>query len=133
MDLQPLAKVASGGELSRTALALYLLLSQHNPPESIIFDEIDVGIGGKIAAIVGEMLRELGITKQVICITHQPQTASYGNNHLVVSKNAEGEFMRLAVEDIDMDKRIIEIARMLSGMQVTDATYQHAKDMLNIK
>ncbi|MCE2705846.1 MAG: DNA repair protein RecN [Proteobacteria bacterium] len=132
MDLHPLAKVASGGELSRTALALYLLLSIHNPPEVIIFDEIDVGIGGKIAAIVGQMLKELGISKQVICITHQPQTASFGNNHMVVSKKVEGEYMKLNVSELSSEDRVNEIARMLSGMEVTDATIKHARDMLNM-
>lgn len=132
MEMQPLSKVASGGELSRTALALYLLLSTHNPPEIIIFDEIDVGIGGKIAAIVGQMLKELGTIKQVICITHQPQTASFGDNHIVVSKNMEDTRTKLSVAKIDANERIIEIARMLSGINVTDATIKHAEDMLKM-
>ena len=106
ITLQPLAKVASGGELSRTALALYLLLSVHNPPEVIIFDEVDVGIGGKVASIVGEMLFKLGKVKQVICITHQPQTASFGNNHLIVSKHNKQEVTLAEVAYVDGDKRV---------------------------
>jgi DNA repair protein RecN (Recombination protein N) len=132
MILQPLTKAASGGELSRTALALYLLLSIHNPPEVIIFDEIDVGIGGKVAAIVGQMLYELGKVKQVICITHQPQTASYGNHHLVVTKSDLSNSTVTHIEYVEDLARVREIARMLGGMQITEATLNHAREMLLI-
>jgi DNA repair protein RecN (Recombination protein N) len=131
MQLQPLVKAASGGELSRTALALYLLLSIHNPPEVIIFDEIDVGIGGKIAAIVGQMLGELGSAKQVICITHQPQTACFGNYHMVVEKQEINKKHTTNVRYVSDKNRIEEIARMLGGMQITDATLAHAKELLH--
>ena len=130
MQLQPLVRAASGGELSRTALALYLLLSIHNPPEVIIFDEIDVGIGGKVAAIVGQMLGELGSAKQVICITHQPQTASFGNYHMVVEKQEINKKHTTNVHYVSDIARIEEIARMLGGMQITDATLAHAKELL---
>ena len=130
LEQQPIAKVASGGELSRMALALYVLLSVQNPPEVIIFDEIDVGIGGKVAAIVGEMLKELGVSKQVICITHQPQTASYGNSHFVVRKSFDDKQTVLSVKEVAKDERVEEIARMLSGIEITDATVQHAKELL---
>ncbi|MBY0380241.1 MAG: DNA repair protein RecN, partial [Burkholderiales bacterium] len=130
LDPQPIAKVASGGELSRTALALYVLLSVQNPPEVIIFDEIDVGIGGKVAAIVGEMLKELGVSKQVICITHQPQTASYGNKHFVVQKSFDDKQTVLTVKEVAQEERVEEIARMLSGIETTYATIQHAKELL---
>lgn len=133
MSLQPLSKVASGGELSRTALALYLLLSTHNPPEVIVFDEIDVGISGKVAAIVGKMLHELGSAKQVICITHQPQTASYGNHHLFVSKEFYADETLALVESISGKRRVEEIARMLGGMEITPTTLIHAEEMLNVK
>lgn len=129
--LQPLAKAASGGELSRTALALYLLLSIHNPPEIIIFDEIDVGIGGKVASIVGEMLSKLGIAKQVICITHQPQTASFGDRHLVVSKHHKKEITQVEISYVKDKLRVDEIARMLGGVKVTQTTLSHAEEMLN--
>ena len=128
---QPLAKVASGGELSRTALTLYLLLSMQNAPEIIIFDEIDIGIGGKIAAIVGQMLQQLGNKKQVICITHQPQTASYGVNHLVVNKEHLDETTELSIKYVSDNDRINEIARMLGGVHITDTTLKHAAEMLN--
>ncbi len=127
---QALAKVASGGELSRTALALYLLLSIHNPPEIIIFDEIDVGIGGKVASIVGELLNKLGRIKQVICITHQPQTASCGNNHLVVKKHNNQAVSLAEIGYVNSDERINEIARMLGGVKITPTTLSHAKEML---
>jgi DNA repair protein RecN (Recombination protein N) len=134
MSLQSLAKAASGGELSRTALALYLLLSSHNPPEVIIFDEIDVGIGGKVAAIVGDMLARLGSTKQVICITHQPQTASFGAHHLVVSKNnalGDSAITETSVVQVVGDNRVAEIARMLGGINITQTTIEHAREMLD--
>jgi DNA repair protein RecN (Recombination protein N) len=127
---QPLAKAASGGELSRTALALYLLLSIHNPPEIIIFDEIDVGIGGKVASIVGEMLNQLGLVKQVICITHQPQTASFGDNHLVVQKHNNHAVTLAEISYANGDTRIKEIARMLGGVTITATTLSHAAEML---
>jgi DNA repair protein RecN (Recombination protein N) len=130
MPLQSLASAASGGELSRVALALYLLLSIHNPPEVIIFDEIDVGVGGKVAAVVGQMLAKLGSSKQVICITHQPQAASCGTNHLVVSKAEVKNTTKTFVDYVKDGTRIAEIARMLGGVQITDATLTHAKEML---
>ena len=127
---QALSKAASGGELSRTALALYLLLSIHNPPEIIIFDEIDVGIGGKVASIVGEMLNRLGVVKQVICITHQPQTASFGDNHLLVRKHNNQAISISEIGYVTKEERINEIARMLSGVKITPTTLSHAKEML---
>jgi len=130
LQMQPLAKVASGGELSRVALALYLQLSKNNPPEVIIFDEIDVGIGGKIAAYVGEMLKDLGKDKQVISITHQPQTASYGDNHLSVRKQVKKDMTTVEVKELQQKERITEIARMLSGVAVTDVTIKHATELL---
>ncbi|MCE3268139.1 MAG: recN [Burkholderiales bacterium] len=130
MPLQSLTNAASGGELSRVALALYLLLSINNPPEVIIFDEIDVGIGGKVAAVVGQMLAQLGTSKQVICITHQPQAASFGTNHLVVSKTINKTTTITHVNYVKDDARIAEVARMLGGVHITDATLVHAKEML---
>lgn len=130
MLLQPLNKVASGGELSRVALALYVTLSINNPPEVIIFDEIDVGIGGGIAEVVGTLLKELGVSKQVICITHQPQTACCGNHHLIVHKYTENEVTKSSIDYIDNGRRIHEIARMLGGLQITETTLQHAREML---
>lgn len=132
MQLQPLNKVASGGELSRVALALYVTLSINNPPEVIIFDEIDVGIGGGIAEVVGTLLKELGQAKQVICITHQPQTACCGNHHLLVSKKTNGNQTKSNITYTKDESRVQEIARMLGGLQITDTTLQHAREMLKI-
>lgn len=132
MQLQPLNKVASGGELSRVALALYVTLSINNPPEVIIFDEIDVGIGGGIAEVVGTLLKELGQAKQVICITHQPQTACCGNHHLLVSKKTNGNQTKSSITYTKDESRVQEIARMLGGLQITDTTLQHAREMLKI-
>lgn len=130
MQLQPLNKVASGGELSRVALALYVTLSINNPPEVIIFDEIDVGIGGGIAEVVGTLLKELGVSKQVICITHQPQTACCGNHHLIVHKFTENDITKSSIDYIDANERVNEVARMLGGLQITETTLQHAREML---
>ncbi len=130
MELKPLAKVASGGELSRTALALYVILSTHNPPEIIIFDEIDVGIGGKVAEIVGKLLAQLGLSKQIICITHQAQTASCGNNHMVVSKIDTDDRTISQLDYVNNNARINEIARILGGINITDTTLKHAREML---
>ncbi len=132
IPLQPFAKVASGGELSRTALALYLLLSNQSPPDVIIFDEIDVGISGKVTSFIGEMLRMLGETKQIVCITHQPQTASYANNHLVVNKtNAENKTVT-SINYVNGLQRVNEIARMLGGINITSTTLSHASEMLEV-
>lgn len=130
MPLQPLNKVASGGELSRVALALYVILSINNPPEVIVFDEIDVGIGGGVAEVVGTLLAELGKSKQVICITHQPQTACCGNYHLRVSKEAAKKTSFSRIEYVSDESRISEIARMLGGLNITETTLEHAKEML---
>lgn len=130
MPLQPLNKVASGGELSRVALALYVILSINNPPEVIVFDEIDVGIGGGVAEVVGTLLAELGKSKQVICITHQPQTACCGNYHLRVSKEAAKKTSFSRIEYVSDESRIAEIARMLGGLNITETTLEHAKEML---
>jgi DNA repair protein RecN (Recombination protein N) len=130
MPLQPLNKVASGGELSRVALALYVILSINNPPEVIVFDEIDVGIGGGVAEVVGTLLAELGKSKQVICITHQPQTACCGNYHLRVSKEAAKKTSFSRIEYVSDESRIAEIARMLGGLNITETTLVHAKEML---
>ncbi|TXI91600.1 MAG: DNA repair protein RecN [Neisseriales bacterium] len=130
MPLQPLNKVASGGELSRVALALYVILSINNPPEVIVFDEIDVGIGGGVVEVVGTLLAELGKSKQVICITHQPQTACCGNYHLRVSKEAAKKTSFSRIEYVSDESRIAEIARMLGGLNITETTLEHAKEML---
>lgn len=130
MTLQPLNKVASGGELSRVALALYVTLSINNPPELIVFDEIDVGIGGGVAEVVGTLLRQLGQSKQVICITHQPQAACCGDRHILVQKQSTQGQTQAKIEYISETERIGEIARMLGGINITSTTTSHAQEML---
>lgn len=132
MTLQSLTKVASGGELSRVALALYVTLSINNPPEVIVFDEIDVGIGGGVAEVVGTLLKELGVAKQVICITHQPQTACCGDLHLQVSKQTIAGHTQSQINYIQDAKRVNEIARMLGGLNITETTLNHAREMLKM-
>lgn len=131
MELKNLADTASGGELSRVALALYLSLSSHNSMQLVIFDEIDVGIGGRVAAIVGKLLKELGNSTQIICITHQPQSAGFADHHLKVSKETIHD---KTISHIDYlkskDERIHELSRMLSGLNITEATLKHASEML---
>jgi len=130
IELKPLAKVASGGELSRVALAIYAVLSIHNPPEVIIFDEIDVGIGGITASVVGKLLQDLGRFKQVICITHQPQTAAKGDHHLLVSKREENQQTKTEISYIVDMARVTEIARMIAGDVINDTAIAHATSML---
>jgi len=127
---RPLAKVASGGELSRISLAIQVVLAQRSAIPSMVFDEVDVGIGGGTAEVVGRLLKELGTKGQVICITHQPQVAAQGEHHLRISKSLEDGSMHSAVEPLNNDERTDELARMLGGIDITDQTKAHAKEML---
>jgi len=126
----PLAKVASGGELSRISLAIQTALSGVAGVPTLIFDEVDVGIGGSVAEAVGRRLAKLGETRQVLVITHLPQVAARGTQHLRVSKQATGGFVSSNIESLDADTRVEEIARMLGGRKITTTTLQHAAEML---
>ena len=126
----PLAKVASGGELSRISLAIQTALSGAAGVPTLIFDEVDVGIGGSVAEAVGRRLAKLGETRQVLVITHLPQVAARGTQHLRVSKQANGGFVSSNIESLDADNRVEEIARMLGGLKITTTTRQHAAEML---
>ncbi len=126
--LQPLAKIASGGELSRASLALQLISSQQDNTPTLIFDEVDVGIGGKTADVVGELLRQLGEKTQVICITHQPQVAARGHHHLRVEKEHGATKTASRLLNLGPDERALEIARMLGGKNQT--ALAHAKELL---
>lgn len=125
-----LAKVASGGELSRIGLALQVIASQANPAGTLIFDEVDVGIGGRVAEIVGKMLRELGQSRQVMCVTHLPQVAARANWQWSIAKREKGGITSSTVMVLDETSRIDEIARMLGGEKLTQATRTHAAEML---
>ncbi len=126
----PLGKVASGGELSRISLAIQTALSGVAGVPTLIFDEVDVGIGGSVAEAVGRRLAKLGETRQVLVITHLPQVAARGAQHLRVAKQANGGFVSSNIELLDADRRVEEVARMLGGLKITATTRQHAAEML---
>lgn len=130
--LRALAKVASGGELSRIGLALQVIASQANPAGTLIFDEVDVGIGGRVAEIVGRMLRELGKSRQVLCVTHLPQVAAQADWQWSIAKQTRDGATTSSVSVLDRESRIGEIARMLGGEKITDTTRRHAAEMLGI-
>lgn len=128
--LRPLAKVASGGELSRIGLALQVIASQSHAAGTLIFDEVDVGIGGRVAEIVGQMLKQLGSDRQVLCVTHLPQVAARADWQWSISKETAGDATTSRVNVLDNAGRIEEIARMLGGVTITETTRQHAREML---
>ena len=127
---RPLAKVASGGELSRISLAIQVIIAQSAATPTLIFDEVDVGIGGATAEIVGSMLREVGKNGQVLCVTHQPQVASQAHQHLHVSKKVGRNTSSTSILQLDGKHRVHEIARMLGGVELTTPTLNHAQEML---
>ncbi|MEO5702913.1 MAG: DNA repair protein RecN, partial [Gammaproteobacteria bacterium] len=128
--LRPLAKVASGGELSRISLAIQVITAQNGRIPTLIFDEVDVGIGGGVAEIVGQQLRALSNNRQVLCVTHLPQVAAQGHNHIQVSKQTAQDHTRITLNTLPMAKRREEIARMLGGVKITEQTVSHAQEML---
>ncbi|MDR2786887.1 MAG: DNA repair protein RecN [Candidatus Accumulibacter sp.] len=129
-ESRPLAKVASGGELSRISLAIQVVTSQAASVPTLVFDEVDVGIGGGVAEVVGRLLRELGSERQVLCVTHLPQVAARANWQWQVSKSSrEGEVSSRVVA-LDESGRVEEIARMLGGVEITAITRRHAREML---
>ncbi len=128
--LQPLSKVASGGELSRISLAIQVVTARCGRIPTLIFDEVDVGIGGGTAEIVGRLLRRLGNDRQVLCVTHLPQVAAQGHHHLQVCKYTDDSSTRTSVQDLKPDQRVQEIARMLGGVEITDQTLAHAEEMM---
>lgn len=131
--LRPLAKVASGGELSRIGLALQVIASAANPAGTLIFDEVDVGIGGRVAEIVGRMLRQLGTSRQVLCVTHLPQVAAQADWQWSIAKDTVDEATISSVNVLDEKARIAEIARMLGGEKITETTRKHAAEMLETR
>ncbi|VAW69259.1 DNA repair protein RecN [hydrothermal vent metagenome] len=125
-----LAKTASGGELARISLAIQMITAQQGRIPTLIFDEVDSGVGGGIAEIVGKHLRALGESRQVFCITHLPQVASQAHHHMQVFKNSDGKETCTEIVSLDMAQRVDEISRMLGGIEITQQTIDHAKDML---
>ncbi|MFW2403893.1 MAG: DNA repair protein RecN [Gammaproteobacteria bacterium] len=129
----PLAKVASGGELSRISLSLQVVTMVAEAIPTLIFDEVDAGVGGGVAEIVGGRLRDLSASRQVLCVTHLPQVASQADHHLRVSKITDGKTTRTTVGLLNANARVDEIARMLGGVEITERTRAHAEEMLNSK
>ncbi len=129
--VQPITKVASGGELSRISLALQVVIASIGRIPTMIFDEVDVGVGGRVAEIVGKLLRELGNSRQVICVTHLAQVAAQGNRHFQVSKRTESNSTQTRIESLPENDRVREIARMIGGIEISKQTLDHAEDMLN--
>ncbi|MEX6504230.1 DNA repair protein RecN [Pseudomonas zhanjiangensis] len=129
-QLKPLAKVASGGELSRISLAIQVITAQTSRVPTLVFDEVDVGIGGPTAEVVGQLLRRLGERGQVLTVTHLPQVAAQGHQHLYVHKVRGRDATHTAVSKLDGTQRIEEIARMLGGLDLTEESLAHARQMV---
>jgi DNA repair protein RecN (Recombination protein N) len=127
---RPLAKVASGGELSRISLAIQVAAAQSDALPCLVFDEVDAGVGGGVAEIVGRQLRTLGERAQVLCVTHLPQVASQAHAHVRVTKLTDGKTTRTVLTVLGEDERVEEIARMLGGVSITDKAREHAAEML---
>lgn len=128
--VRPLAKVASGGEASRLMLVLKTVAGASEFPRTIVFDEIDSGIGGRVSEAVGIKLKKLSESNQVLCVTHQPQIARFADTHLLVRKDAASGRTEIGVEALDRRGRIEEIARMLTGAEITESARRHAREML---
>jgi len=129
-DLKPLAKIASGGELSRIMLAMKRIFTRDSGVRTMIFDEVDAGIGGAIAEVIGRKLKDIARRHQVFCITHLAQIASYADVHYKVAKKTQGERTVVEVDRLKEEGRVKEIARMLGGVKITGKTLEHAGEML---
>jgi DNA repair protein RecN (Recombination protein N) len=128
----PLNKVASGGELSRISLAIQVVTAATSATPSLVFDEVDVGVGGATAEVIGNLLQQLGKQTQVLCVTHLPQVAAKGHHHINVRKQASKESSSTHLEVLSEEQKIEEIARMLGGIAITDKSKAHAREMLNL-
>ena len=128
---RPLAKVASGGELARISLAIAVITAHATTTPTLIFDEVDTGIGGGVAEVVGRLLKRLGQQRQVLCVTHLPQVASQANQHFQVAKGSTGEGRTVSrIDVLDNRSRVEEVARMLGGIEITETTRKHARELL---
>ncbi|SFD38176.1 DNA repair protein RecN [Massilia yuzhufengensis] len=128
---RPLAKVASGGELARISLAIAVITAHATTTPTLIFDEVDTGIGGGVAEVVGRLLKKLGQQRQVLCVTHLPQVASQANQHFQVTKGTTGEGRTVSrIDVLDTRARVEEVARMLGGIEITETTRKHARELL---
>lgn len=130
--LKPLAKVASGGELSRMMLALKTIFSKHQGITSIIFDEVDTGVSGRVAQAIAEKIHQISADSQVFCISHLPQVAAMADTHLFIRKEMVGGRTRTSVKQLSHEEKITEIGRMISGVEITDVTKEHAKELIEL-
>jgi DNA repair protein RecN (Recombination protein N) len=128
---QPLARIASGGELSRMSLAIQVIASDGSAIPTMVFDEVDSGVGGGVAEMVGRRLQELASDRQVLCVTHLPQVASLADQHFRINKVSDGKTTRTRIQALSKDERVEELARMLGGVEITRKTLEHAKEMLD--
>ncbi|HEY4638037.1 MAG TPA: DNA repair protein RecN, partial [Burkholderiales bacterium] len=131
LPLRPLARVASGGELSRVSLALQLVAARVSPVATLVFDEVDAGIGGAVAETVGRSLRKLGKERQVLCVTHLPQVAAQGDAQWSVLRTGARGKVASSVARLDRTARVEELARMLGGAEITATTRKHAAELLD--
>jgi DNA repair protein RecN (Recombination protein N) len=129
---KPLAKVASGGELSRVSLAIQVVAAANSSIPTVVFDEVDVGIGGSTADLIGKLLKQLGSKGQVISVTHQPQVAAHAHQHYVVSKITDNSSAESTIVHLNNTQRIEELARMLGGAKVTQQTLSHASELFDL-
>ena len=123
--------MASGGELSRISLAVEVVRSGASPIPTFVFDEVDAGVGGRVAEIVGRKLSQLGDSRQVLCVTHLPQVASQGQRHYRVVKLTDGKTSRTNVRSLSAEERVEELSRMLGGIEITERTRAHAAEMID--
>jgi len=133
-NLRPVARVASGGELSRISLALQVAASgKRRATGCRVFDEVDAGVGGAVAEMVGRELHALAARSQVLCVTHLPQVASQADHHVRVTKKSDGRKSRTLLDALTQPERVEELARMLAGVSVTDTARKHARAMLEAR
>ncbi|MBM6617347.1 DNA repair protein RecN [Bacillus suaedaesalsae] len=130
--LKPLAKIASGGELSRIMLALKSIFSKHQGVTSIIFDEVDTGVSGRVAQSIAEKIYKVSVDSQVLCISHLPQVAAMADSHLYIQKEMHNERTKTSVKELTDEQQIKELARMISGVEITELTKQHSKELLSL-
>ncbi len=130
---KPLAKIASGGELSRLMLAIKSLVLTQGEIPTLLFDEVDAGIGGRVAEIVGKKLKKVAATHQVICVTHLPQIAALADSHYVVQKETSKGRTFTGVKKLNDKERVEEVARMLGGVKITEKTKRHAEEMVKMQ
>ncbi|ADC48364.1 DNA repair and genetic recombination [Alkalihalophilus pseudofirmus OF4] len=130
--MKPLSKTASGGEISRIMLALKSIFQTHQQITSVIFDEVDTGVSGRVAQAIAERIHAIAMGSQVLCITHLPQVAAMADTHLYIAKHEKEDRVHTSVTPLELDEKVDEIARMISGVEVTDLTKQHARELLDL-